>query len=723
MKLSAILLLSFSLLSALSAKKISPISSIYLSNQSRNRSSLKSPIRGFVKLRVGSTTSALENIGVKIESENGTILTVSVPPSSLKKFLSLPDILSFSTGKKSDLVLDSARYFSDAENLHISQSPTAVTGKGVIVGVVDVGFQYIHPAFTDNKGECRIVRVWDQNDSSGATPDGYSYGSELRTSSEILSKEHCSVALSTTHGTHVAAIAAGRKVVDSLDFAGVASEAELVFVSSTLLDSDIYDGVSYIFNYAQSVGKPAVINLSLSSAAGSHDGTSPIEQGYLELSKQGAVIVNAAGNSGGMKQHIQHDFVGIDSIKTFCGDVAMGMKLLDFWGEEGFDFSLKAEIIRKSDSTIVATIPTLNLGNEVFDTVFSIGDESDLQVTTATEPNTLSNGKSEAAILFNDSSDSYFENYEILLTITSKESGRLHGWNSAYYSFESRGKVGFIDGDTSYTVGDGGSGSAGVVTVGAFKSRAAVTNLVGDSVELHPYDSGGVEELAWFSSCGPTVDGRVKPEITAPGVEVISAFNSYAETIEPITTTHKFSYNRKEYYYGTFGGTSMSSPFAAGAIACLLEVDSSLTLDEILEILKESAVVDNFTGAIPNGGSNSWGFGKLSVQKAIDKTVEFLEYKKEYQKRMDNFYLTAHKDGSKVDFIFSHSLPAGAKLNFWDAKGRLVFQTQIDSDGATSVTTSSLSAGIYVYRMSLSSKTGDFHGEFESSSDGKVLVY
>ena len=110
------------------------------------------------------------------------------------------------------------------------RNKTDLTGKGVIIGVVDSGIDSNHPAF-----QGRILRIWDQ---------------EIK---QKLTRENFSLSRDTDgHGTHVAGIAAG----NDNQYGGVAPEAELVIVKSTLWDTDILEGIRYIFEFADELGKP-----------------------------------------------------------------------------------------------------------------------------------------------------------------------------------------------------------------------------------------------------------------------------------------------------------------------------------------------------------------------------------------------------------------------------------------------------------------------------------
>lgn len=159
------------------------------------------------------------------------------------------------------------------------------------------------------------------------------------------------------------------------------------------------------------------------------------------------------------------------------------------------------------------------------------------------------------------------------------------------------------------------------IAVGAYASKVKFTNLSGQNQSYGSYVA--VNNICPFSSKGPTTDGRTKPDITAPGMTIASAMNSYDNSnilgganegslvykyIDP-QTIHN-------YFYGESSGTSMSSPMTAGIIALLLEANPLLTPDEILTLMANTAIKDGYTADTPN--PNIWGFGKIDAFEMME---------------------------------------------------------------------------------------------------------
>jgi subtilisin family serine protease len=107
-------------------------------------------------------------------------------------------------------------------------------------------------------------------------------------------------------------------------------------------------------------------------------------------------------------------------------------------------------------------------------------------------------------------------------------------------------------------------------------------------------------DIANFSSKGPLTDGTIKPDITAPGSLIYSAFNYFdtanAEPAKGITVDFMENDSDRDYPIIYAHGTSMSSPMVAGIVAFMLEKNSKLTQTEIKDILRTTAINDDWTG-------------------------------------------------------------------------------------------------------------------------------
>ena len=241
----------------------------------------------------------LESMGVNVRSRIGNIRTADIALSKLPEIVELPNVKYIYPGLPVELYLNVSDGMVRGSE---SRRTFCETGKGVVIGIVDLGIDVKHPDFKNNSNETRILYLWEQEAESGSPPSGYDYGREWTNTEIDANPDDVPVG---DHGTWVAGIAAGNgRAASQCTYVGMAPEADLIVVDADLSDhSRITDGVEYIGNKATNLGKPWVVNLSLGYMYGPKDGTSPFEQilqGYANNTflGQGRIIVVSAGNEG-----------------------------------------------------------------------------------------------------------------------------------------------------------------------------------------------------------------------------------------------------------------------------------------------------------------------------------------------------------------------------------------------------------------------------------------
>jgi len=165
-----------------------------------------------------------------------------------------------------------------------------------------------------------------------------------------------------------------------------------------------------------------------------------------------------------------------------------------------------------------------------------------------------------------------------------------------------------------------------VLLVGAYASKINFSDINGNNWSYSGYVP--VNKLVPFSSRGPMADGRIKPDITAPGLTVATSMSSYdtsytATGSNSTGTVVKYTdvATSKDYYYAEFSGTSASAPAASGIVALLLQANPSLTPTSLISTICETAITDVHTGTLPTAGNNDWGHGKINAYKALKKVV------------------------------------------------------------------------------------------------------
>lgn len=211
-----------------------------------------------------------------------------------------------------------------------------LSGEGVLIGFLDSGIDYTHPAFRNPDGTTRILGIWDQTDQSGPAPDGMLYGTEY-TETAINEALFSAAPLSIVpeqdelgHGTAVAGIACGSPD-RTADFTGAAPQSGIVFVklkpakqylrnyfvipedATAYQESDLMLGVRYLINTARSLRMPLVICITLGTNQGGHTGTTPLEEVLTSAQfNTGIYAVTGTGNEVGAGHHYFGRLSGVE---------------------------------------------------------------------------------------------------------------------------------------------------------------------------------------------------------------------------------------------------------------------------------------------------------------------------------------------------------------------------------------------------------------------------
>ena len=508
--------------------------------------------------------------------------------------------------------IDIVRADIHADALHNGQSLVlkqagfdALKGNGVVVGIIDAGFDYTHPAFFDPQHKTlRIKRVWEQyTTQEGAyAPADFNYGIELTTPEEILAAGGDYEG--NSHGNHVVATIAGADAVLDSKYIGIAPEADIVLVSKKEYErgnQNLLDAIKYIFDYAKSVGKPCVINMSLGHQAGPHDGTSIFDQTLTELQGEGLIIVGSAGNHNLEKFHLGWDFAGkedapvqtfIDYHKTPSATNTGGD--IEFWGEKGFEYKVNLVCYNTVTKSITETICVLEdmasvngqeYPNEEAENVQALSFSKNItgKLLVASEVSPL-NGKLHVVI--SSRVTNIRNNYALGFQIVPLSKGKINIWADGTNlgltnKIQDKMQPGFTDADSDLTICEIGGTARDIISVGAYTTRNTYY-LFNDSQE-YKLSSETEGALSSFSSKGITPDGRVKPEVTAPGCLTISALSSNDNGTQMLA--YAYEYNDKTYKYGYMQGTSMATPVVTGVVALMLQANPNLTPQQAKEIL------------------------------------------------------------------------------------------------------------------------------------------
>jgi len=627
-------------------------------------------ITAFVELNGDEKT--LEGYGVQVQSRVGGMLTVCIPMKNYVAFAQSGLCSWIDVGSKPLPKLENARAELGIDAIYNGVDlPHGYDGTGVVVGIIDNGFQYDHPAFFDSTGTTlRIKRVWIQGDTVGTAPAGYSYGRELATENDILAARTDNPA--GIHGSHVAGIAAGCGGPDSLGrrYRGIAPNADIVMVSAATIPS-ILDGIAYIRAYAASEGKPCVVNMSLGTHEGPHDGTSSFDRmmdGLHEQYPEGFLVVGAAGNEGSDKLHLQKAFTVDDTCVLALiapKNPATQVYKIDLWSTSDTPFEVALGVIDPATGDTLAQGSWRNSSETQVYQDYIYPDKT-FCLTSCNGTNPANNHQNITLTVVNmpDSTDSY----RVALFVKSTAQAEVHAWSN-YITFVNDGLPGVMEGNTDYTVGEIGGSARSIITVGAYTTATSWTGIDGSN---HTYGTEVLGDVTFFSSHGPTLDLRTKPDICAPGEHLISAINSYNTAIVTAPNCAAYTLFRGDTaYYAAERGTSMATPAMAGIMALWLQQNPQLRYDSALALIRTSARTDNFTGILPATGSNLWGWGKINPlaglttgqhdvdSNALTNLVIFLRFADDEE--IDHSF-------ADIDSMFNGRTPGYLSIyNFYDA--------------------------------------------------------
>lgn len=506
--------------------------------------------------------------GVAFNVVTGNLATAVIPMRSLVAFAEDADVENVDAGNTVRAMTDLAREYSQVDALHrgLPDFPRSFTGKGVLIGVIDTGFDFMHPAFRDAEGNSRIIHVWDQSGRNGNTPS-MGYGVVFDTPELIRSAAHD--VSRDTHGTHVAAIAASSADV----YKGMAPESDIVVVATDKSESGIIDALAYLLDYAEKEKKPMAINLSMGTVIGFKDGTDPIASMIDELldkSGKKCLMAIAAGNEGHRNSTIvteaegqgevintsftppshmrEHIFIGCSTTSPFQVRLSLA-------GGDGVAF----ETSIRSDAS--ESVSHENITGEK--------DYSLVSLSPMKDADGLQRGVSINLYAPLKQGQKWYLSVtgEAGKYIACCDYGELdNGLNATTMAATACGKI--------------------PISVGAYVSREKFTNLQG----TERASDWTVGERYPLSGTGPTFDGRDKPDVLAPGAHIISAINNYAASYN--VNREDLAYTEvdalipgRTNYWGAMCGTSMATPVVTGIMALWLQANPRLDFDLVRKLI------------------------------------------------------------------------------------------------------------------------------------------
>ncbi len=556
------------------------------------------------------------------------IVIATIPLSLLPELLEDPLVISVENP-------ETIRFFQPVTTAVVPAPPgagercvatPAATQQDVLIGIIDVqGFDFAHPDFLDAEGKTRFVRIWDQGGDGREPPERFDYGSELTQdlmNQAIASEsqfnlpptelEPQSEMVPGSHGTHVASIAAGNR--------GVCPGAKIAAVLLALPKGDqerrksFYDStrlahaVDYLFCLGKELNLPVSINISLGTNGYSHDATSLTSRWLdYELATPGRSICVAAGNAG-QEARMAPDDWGFTmgrihtsgKFKNLAEEIVLSWEVL---GDGIMDISENELEVWYSPRDHVAVqvkppggnwtqvveprqyIENLRLPNNTFLSVYN---------ETFMPTNGLNHIACYLSPLFSKKQVIGIAagTWQVRLICRELRDGRFHAWIER----DDARRAGVIGGKQAWAFPSFFGEQtyidmASISSLACTNSVVAVANLDEATGKIH-----------YTSSQGPTRDDREKPDIAAPGTNIIAA-NGFHPGECWVSMT----------------GTSMASPYATGVIALMLAADPLLTAAQIVGILHRCARPAGDQG---NEWRNDSGFGIIDPAACLDEVLK-----------------------------------------------------------------------------------------------------
>ena len=601
-------------------------------------------ISSFVRVAGSEAIGKMEDLGVIVESrfKNG-LLTALLPVDKIREIAAIEGVNRIEVSPVMQLATDEARKVTNVNDV-LNRSaalaaglPKGYDGRGVILGVIDRGIDYEHIAFKDKDGNPRFKRAYVYN---GKAINYYGTGP--------LPNDGVT---NTDHGSHTSSIAGGSSVIvngtditvtddhASATYGGMAPGAELFLCGIKGMGAaQIANAFRRMCDYADSVGKPLVVSNSYGDFVYNRDGGGTQAEVIAQLFGEdhpNRICVFASGNNAGHSCGAPGGVYvsGRASAESPLGTIVCSAPIVYDAGWQYYKGEYIADAFTRATDATGIGVNILVLDKETGELVdsysfTSAGGNKTLQVDDYFTGN---GGEGKAQVRINYDYMTANNRRQVLLyapnglkspTFTLAVEVYPIGGSSDVIDMWSCGTYTFFD---NHLVTEGHTWTLGtddmsvmanacypqVISVGSYVSRTREdSNSVGDISDFSCYALEGMGPL-----------GTMHPWITAPGEDIISAFN---HNVNHGDDYDEMVINNPSYPYGRMSGTSMCTPMVAGIIALWMQVGAEcgkqFTLSEMKNIMKETAIRDSWV----TDGTNAthFGNGKIDALAGIHYILE-----------------------------------------------------------------------------------------------------
>ncbi|MBR1475497.1 MAG: S8 family peptidase [Muribaculaceae bacterium] len=689
----------------------------------RNAMTLKSAMpqadRHFLALLTfvdpAQSPDVLKAYGCRVVDHVGRIHIVDIPVAEVAALSSDPRIERIEAERMPRPAMDITPGQVNATQVYTGVGlPQAFRGRGVVSGVFDSGFDVTHPAFWDADGNLRVKYYYD---FYWPNADG-TRGHALETPEDIAAYAHSQYTSSSVHGTHVMGTMAGAPVQGK--YPGMAPESDIYIADFKSVRSEFENpdeetsalvvlGFKYLFDRAAAQDRPCVVNFSSCESLTLTRQRTLEGEALQQLVGPGRIIVAAAGNDGFRSAHMakgEDEYqAGVGLINGVGSGEVLDMDIVtpvnqrvrfDFFGMKLLGGGIEGTIIFNTDS-----IDSLQGDTCLLTTQVSLGEIS-LKIYK-------SDYQDNRGSVYHI--DGHMPNIAYLLLCGG--ACLLTGDGPAWmYSDLFLSPFTNIVGSATYSHAAPGYSVSwpatldGIISVGATGYKNTFRNIDGqtnsDMLSFAPDQEG---HITVFSSRGPTFDGRIKPTVVAPGLNINAAYNSFSSSAENDrkSLTDKVVVDGKTYYYLAESGTSMASPVVAGAVALWLEADPTLTPERIVDVLEHTTTKPDASMTYPN---NTYGYGQIDVYKGLLYILDAMTNipaLSTHQPQAANFALSDYR----LTVDFGQALPQVATLTVYTTQGQQVLSTQLN--GETTIDLASLTPG-QIYAVQLDTDAPDTTG-------------
>ena len=630
----------------------------------------------------------LARYGCRRHARWGDISIASIPLNQLAALSREPSVRRIEAGARASLCVDTAAMIVNALPAYeATPNHVAYTGEGVVMGLMDVGFDLTHPTFYDRSTtNYRIRALWDQL-SKDTIDSRLPVGRDYIGTEELLAYGHSADGESETHGTLTLGIAAGSGY--DTRYRGIAFDSDICLVANAVtsnmkyIDStDVYKyttatdalGFKYLFDYADSQQKPCVVSFSEGYPPYLDQDDSLFSAVIDSLTGPGHILVAAAGNESRndtwfiktAERPAAGAFIQTNQKEALYRLTTEGDARIHFYayrGEHGIPtdtLTLDSQQI-PSDSVVVLSFPC---------------DQDTLTVSCYYNASSFIDDDIWQVLL---QSEQYIRKLAPIALVVEGD-GVIQAYGSTTYAFTKH------EADTRWADAQKGHNILAPACFQAVISVGATT---------HKPDG----RIDYYSSTGPTMNGLRKPEVVAPGTQVAASMSHVYAPDWAIVGYSEF--NGISYPWGADSGTSLSAPVVAGIIALWLQAKPDLSPQEVLALFDRNCWHPDDSLDYPN---NIYGYGMPDAYKGLLDILGLTSVQAISHHQPQEVTIVPANGGLRLTFASEPTAPL--KVSVYQLSGSRVFQTTLSAVGREAfIPLPSLASGVYAVQLDTAQAT------------------